>query len=66
MGEHPYAEEGDALANDNIQYLEKTPLLDYDDVSLRQLIADRGWSSLPVEQRIGAIYTFMRDEIGFG
>jgi hypothetical protein len=47
-------------------YLAPTPLLDYGHPSLRGLIADRGWMSLPIGQRIGAVYAFVRDEIPFG
>ncbi len=47
-------------------YLSETALLDYGHASLRELIQDRGWESLPTRQRIGAVYTFVRDDIPFG
>ena len=54
------------MTTDNSDYLSETPLLDYGHASLRKLIQDRGWESLPTRQRIGAVYTFVRDEISFG
>ena len=50
----------------NSDYLNETTLLDYPHASLRKLIQDRGWESLPVQERIGAVYRFVRDEIAFG
>lgn len=47
-------------------HLRKTELLDHGHDSLARLVQDRGWSSLPVSERIGAVYAFVRDEIGFG
>ncbi len=43
-----------------------TPLLDFDHPSIARLIAEHGWATLPVGQRIGAVYTFVRDQIRFG
>lgn len=51
---------------DNSEHLAETALLDYGHASLRKLICDRGWRSLPVGRRIGAVYSFVRDEIPFG
>jgi len=48
------------------QYLRATPLLDYEHESIVALLWARGWASLPVNHRIGAVYAFTRDEIGFG
>ncbi len=49
------------------RYLLPTPLLDYEDPELTQLVGDRGWRTLPTPQeRIGAAYDFVRDEIAFG
>lgn len=50
----------------NSRYLRETPLLDYKHESMARLIEKRGWASLSVDQRIGAIYEFTRDEVGFG
>ena len=46
--------------------LSSTPLLDFRHPSLAALIADRGWGTLPLHDRIGAIYDFVRNEIDFG
>ena len=46
--------------------LSSTPLLDFEHPSLATLIADRGWGTLPLHDRIGAIYDFVRNEIDFG
>lgn len=48
------------------RYLEPTKMLDYGDESIQDLIRDRGWPDLPVFERIGAIYNFVRDEVLFG
>lgn len=47
-------------------YLASTPMLDYQHPSLQQLIDRKGWRALPMEQRIGAIYNYVRDDIRFG
>ena len=46
--------------------LSSTPLSDVRHPSLAALIADRGWGTLPLHDRIGAIYDFVRNEIDFG
>jgi len=43
-----------------------TKLLDYTSPSLSTLIAENGWHELPLYERIGAVYDFLRDEIKFG
>jgi hypothetical protein len=48
------------------RYLEPTALLDYRHPSLRKLIDARGWADLDATEGIGAVYTFVRDEITFG
>ena len=48
------------------ELLRSTPLLNYDHPSIRRLIADRGWFSLPPFERIGAAYTFVREGVAFG
>lgn len=50
----------------NTQYLEKTAMLDYDNVRIQQLIKRRKWKDLPDFERIRAIYDYVRDEILFG
>jgi transglutaminase-like putative cysteine protease len=53
-------------ANDLDRLLQASALLDYHCPALRALIQDRAWRSLPESERIGAVYGFVRDEIGFG
>lgn len=53
-------------AVDLARYLQPTTLLDHGNPALRRLIDQRGWASLPIHQRIGAIYDFVRNEIAFG
>lgn len=48
------------------QYLRNTPILDFEHPVVQRLVAQRGWTAMPERERIGAIYTFVRDEIGFG
>jgi hypothetical protein len=43
-----------------------TPLLDYDHAMIQSLIALRGWRELSEFERIGAVYSFVRDDIVFG
>lgn len=47
-------------------YLHTTPLLDFEHPAIAALVTRRGWRNLPESERIGAIYGFVRDEIGFG
>ena len=47
-------------------YLSATPLLNYQNPAIQTLIAQRGWLALPVGERIGAAYDFVRNEILFG
>ncbi len=46
--------------------LDKTELLDYDADNIKKLVASREWMKLDEYERIGAIYTFVRDEIAYG
>lgn len=41
-------------------------LLDFGHPDIARLVAERGWSRLPPFERIGAVYTFVRDDIRFG
>jgi hypothetical protein len=50
----------------NERHLRPTPLLDYEHPSLQRLVEERGWRALPESERIGAIYTYVRDELRFG
>ena len=49
-----------------MNHLEPTPILDFESPSIRALVEARAWRSLEVYARIGAVYRFVRDEIGFG
>lgn len=46
--------------------LDATPLLDFEQPNLQQLRRARQWDQLPIFDRIGAIYDFVRDDIAFG
>ncbi len=46
--------------------LAPTPLLDFEHPSIAGLVDNRGWSPLPMHDRIGAVYDFVRNEIAFG
>lgn len=46
--------------------LATTPILDYQSTSIQSLVKQRGWLDLGEYDRIGAVYTFVRDEIKFG
>ncbi len=43
-----------------------TPILNFNHPSIKHLVDDKGWRSLPIHQRIGAVYDFVRNEIAFG
>lgn len=43
-----------------------TPLLDIRHLDIEALVARRGWRTLSPYDRIGAVYDFVRNEIGFG
>jgi transglutaminase-like putative cysteine protease len=47
-------------------HLDSTDILDFHDPAIESLVASRGWTELPEPERIGAVYDFVRDEIGFG
>lgn len=55
-----------SLVDMTSKYLRETRLLDYGHEAITRLIQDRGWQSLPLMERIGAVYAYVRDEIGFG
>lgn len=48
------------------KYLQPTPLLDYETLSIQALIANRGWLELDQSNRIGAAYDYVRNEVLFG
>ena len=45
--------------------LRSTPLLDTEHPDIERLVAERGWRVLPMRERIGAVYDFVRNEIAF-
>jgi len=47
-------------------HLESTRIADYGNPSIERLIHEQRWRDLPLYDRIGAIYHFVRDEIAFG
>ncbi len=51
---------------DGGNHLAATFLLDFEHPDIQALVRRRGWVDLPVGQRIGAAYDFVRDEIAFG
>jgi hypothetical protein len=51
---------------DPITLLAATPLLNFDAAALQALITQRQWRRLAPYQRIGAVYTFVQNEILFG
>ncbi|WP_100658416.1 transglutaminase-like domain-containing protein [Alteromonas flava] len=46
--------------------LTSTRLLNYSHADIQALVSSRQWRQLPVYERIGAIYDFVRNEIAFG
>ena len=46
--------------------LQPTRLLDFTHPAIEGLVERRGWRQLPVFERIGAVYDFVRNEIAFG
>ncbi len=47
-------------------FLRPTSLLDFDHPTIGELVNARAWTSLSTYDSIGAVYTFVRDEIKFG
>ena len=48
------------------KYLIETPLLDYSNEIIQELIKAKGWLSMPLFERLKSIYNYVRDEILFG
>lgn len=46
--------------------LQPTRLLDFTHPAIEALVQERGWRQLPMFERIGAVYDFVRNEIAFG
>jgi hypothetical protein len=51
---------------EQINLTSSTPLLDFEHVSLQSLILAQGWMQIEPYERIGAVYQYVRDRIGFG
>ncbi len=47
-------------------YLNKTPLLDYDNPIIQKLVSDNQWDSLDRKNQVLSIYNYVRDSIAFG
>ncbi|TQV77334.1 transglutaminase domain-containing protein [Aliikangiella marina] len=54
------------MAELNSDFLIETPMLDFGDPKVQDLIKQRKWGDLDRFDAIGAIYNFVRDEILFG
>ena len=55
------------MTKENMKTLQSaTPLLDYRSPNIQALITQRDWRILPLYERIGAVYHFVKDEIRFG
>ena len=48
------------------KYLKQTPMLNYTDNRVQELIKSKSWRDLDEKERIHAIYNYIRDEISFG
>lgn len=48
------------------KYLKETPILDFQNESIRSLVDNRNWYELSSFEKIGAAYDFVRNEIKFG
>jgi transglutaminase-like putative cysteine protease len=48
------------------EYTRETTILDYRHPSIEELVLSRGWRDLSDFDRIGGVYSFVRDEIAFG
>ena len=47
-------------------YTSKTEILDYENLSIQNLIKSRAWMKLNEYEKIGAAYRYVRDEVKFG
>lgn len=48
------------------KYIEPTPILNYENRQIQQLISKRQWRQLEDKEKVRQIYNFVRDEIKFG
>jgi hypothetical protein len=49
-----------------LPYLQETSILNYSAPEIQNLVQSRKWQQLPMEQKVQAVYNFVRDEILFG
>lgn len=54
------------MTNETNSMLAPSDIADFRHPKIEALIKARRWKTLPVFQRIGAVYTFVRDEVAFG
>ena len=47
-------------------YLAKTKILDFEEQNIQRLITERNWKALDDYNKIGAAYSYVKDEIKFG
>ncbi len=47
-------------------FLKETPILDYSNPQIQNLLLQRNWKALDTTERVKSIYNFVRDEIAFG
>jgi len=48
------------------KYLEPTPMLNYMDAQVQELVNKRNWLDMNEKEKIFAIYNYVRDEVAFG
>lgn len=48
------------------QYLKPTKILDFNELTIKDLVESKAWKSLNPVDRVGAIYRFVKDEVKFG
>ncbi|MGC5328758.1 transglutaminase-like domain-containing protein [Brevibacillus sp. SYSU BS000544] len=48
------------------QYLNETPILDFNAPAIHKLVIEKGWKKLSTEEKIKQIYHFVKDDIKFG
>lgn len=54
------------MNSSNSKFLIPTPMLDFNHDSIQKLISINKWDELPDYEKIGAIYSYVRDNIFFG
>lgn len=53
-------------ATTDLRFLRATPLLDFKSAEIQTLVQAQAWAALSDRERIGAIYTYVRDRIPLG